>query len=74
MFSNDSRYLASGSQDKTIKLWNVKIQREVAEPFKSNEKINSIAFLPDKNYLASQSEYRTVKLWSIEKQIQERKL
>jgi WD40 repeat protein len=72
MFSNNSRYLASGSQDMTVRLWNLKMHKEIAEPFKSKKKINSIAFSPDNNYLGFESEYRTVKLWNIEQQMQEK--
>jgi WD40 repeat protein len=59
-------YLASGSQDNTIKLWRVESQKEIATLKGHTSYVYSVTFSPDGMYLASGSYDKTVKLWSIE--------
>jgi WD40 repeat protein len=56
LFSSDGRYLASGSDDKTIKLWNVDSKREITTLKGHKDYVRAIAFSPDCKYLASGSE------------------
>jgi WD40 repeat protein len=65
-FSPDGEYLASGSDDKTVKLWSVESQKEVITLQGHDWYVESVAFSPDGKYLASGSEDKTVKLWSVE--------
>jgi WD40 repeat protein len=58
--------LASGSADKTVKLWSVESQKVVTTLQGHSSWVYSIAFSPDGKYLASGSQDETVKLWSIE--------
>jgi WD40 repeat protein len=60
--------MASGSQDKTVKLWSVQSQKEVTTLQGYSESITSVAFSPDSKHLASGSWDKTVKLWSVESQ------
>ncbi len=55
--------IASGSQDKTIKLWFNTVPLYTLEGHK--DIIQSIAFSPDGKMLASGSRDKTIKLWSI---------
>ncbi len=65
-FSPDGKYLASGSWDNSVKLWNIESQKEVTTLQGHSESVYSVAFSPDGKYLASGSADNTVKLWSME--------
>jgi WD40 repeat protein len=64
-FSADGKMLASGSSDKTIKLWNVEGKKLITNLKGDNSFINSLAFSPDGKILASGNSDNTVKLWDI---------
>ncbi|HEY9824302.1 MAG TPA: NB-ARC domain-containing protein [Stenomitos sp.] len=65
-FSSDGKYLASGSLDRTIKIWNPETGQCVATLYGHTSWIWDIAFHPHHNILASASYDRTVKLWDLE--------
>jgi WD40 repeat protein len=65
-FSPDSKYLASGSRDKTIKLWSVAEQKEIKKLQGHTASVLSVCFSPDGNFLASGSVDNMVKVWSIQ--------
>jgi WD40 repeat protein len=52
-FSPDSRILASGSKDKTIKLWNLEDGKVVHTLIGHTDRIFSLAFSPDGRFLVS---------------------
>ncbi len=54
-FSPDSKTLASGSDDKTIKLWDMKSGKESATLNGHVASVYSVAFSPDGKTLASGS-------------------
>ncbi|WP_026082838.1 serine/threonine-protein kinase [Mastigocladopsis repens] len=65
-FSPDDMSLASGSDDKTIKLWNLANQQEI-RTFKGHLGwVWSVAFSPDGKTLASGSKDKTIRLWNLE--------
>ena len=64
-FSSDGKLLASGSEDKTIKLWDVLMGVELRTFVGHSAKISSLAFSPDGKLLASGSHDGTIKVWEI---------
>ena len=72
-FSPDGRLLASGSWDRTIRLWEVASGRELRKLAGHGAQVNALAFSPDGQLLASGSQDRRLKLWEVAtgKEVQE---
>jgi WD40 repeat protein len=76
VFSPDSKTVATGSSDKTIKLWSVETGKELRALKGHAEQVNSVAFSPDGKILASGGSERRgdfngdrcliIKLWDVE--------
>src|SRR5215217_9082425 len=68
-FSPDGKLIASPSDDKTVRLWNVASGKQFGEPVKGNtEPVYGVAFSPDGKLLASAGENDeggTVRLWDV---------
>lgn len=64
-FSSNEKWLASGSYDYTVKLWNVSTGACQSTLNERSNVVFSIAFLPDGEFLASGSDNHTVKLWDL---------
>ncbi|MHC5739115.1 protein kinase domain-containing protein [Nostoc sp.] len=64
--SPDSHTLASGSDDKNIKLWDLNTQKVLASLSGHSQAVKSVAFNPDGQILATASDDKTIKLWQVE--------
>ncbi|CAD8204075.1 unnamed protein product [Paramecium pentaurelia] len=73
-FSPDGTKLASGSADKSIRLWDLKTGKEQQKLEGHNESINSECFSPDGTTLAYSCRDCTIHLWDIKAQVEKYKL
>jgi WD40 repeat protein len=64
-FSLDSKFLATGSADNTVKVWNVFTQKPVATLKRHTLNVIAVAFSPDRKTLASGSLDETIRLWDL---------
>ena len=66
MFSLDGQILASGSSDKTIRLWNVQTGIHLRTLTGHTDRVYSVVFSPDGRTLASGSYDKTIRLWNVQ--------
>lgn len=67
-WSRDGRYLASPSEDKTIRIWDVQQGECVAILEGHKSTVIAVAWSPENYQLASSSSDGTIRIWSVDKQ------
>ena len=65
-FSPDNNYVATGSVDSTIKLWDILEMKEVKTFVGHTDEVISVEFSKNGNLLLSASKDRTVRIWDVE--------
>ncbi|MBD2677209.1 CHAT domain-containing protein [Nostoc paludosum FACHB-159] len=64
VFSPDDKTIASSSNDKTVKLWN--LDGKLLHTLQHQEGVTNVVFSPDGKTIASGSWDKTVKLWNLD--------
>ncbi|MBI3795920.1 MAG: protein kinase, partial [Deltaproteobacteria bacterium] len=64
-FSPDGRHIVSGSEDRTLRLWEMKSGQEVRCFTGHTNRVYSVSFSPDGRYIVSGSSYETLRLWEV---------
>ncbi len=63
--SPDGNIIASGDNDKNIRLWDLNTKEILASLSRHSQAVKSVAFSPDGKILATASDDKTIKLWDI---------
>ncbi|MBN1680924.1 MAG: TIR domain-containing protein [Anaerolineae bacterium] len=66
-FSRDGTLLASGSEDKNVRLWYTTRRTRIRMLIGHEKPVTTVAFSPNGGILASASEDRTIRLWDVAK-------
>jgi WD40 repeat protein len=67
-FSPDSRWVATGSWDRTARLWDLKARDPAAQPVVlegHDGSVTAVAFSPDNRWVVTGSEDHTARLWDL---------
>jgi WD40 repeat protein len=64
-FSPDNQWLASGSSDATVRLWDISDPTKTQTLAGHTDYVHSVTFSPDNQWLASGGSDATVRLWDI---------
>ena len=65
-FSPDGQRIVSGSEDETLRLWNLQ-GNLIGQPFQGHTNwVNSVTFSPDGQTIASGSKDKTIRLWDLQ--------
>ncbi|HEY9608014.1 serine/threonine-protein kinase [Allocoleopsis sp.] len=63
--SPNGQFLASGYEDKTVRLWNLETGEVISTLMGHAQGVKSVAFSPDGTMLATGSDDQTIKLWNV---------
>ncbi len=69
-FTPDGRYIASASEDNSVRVWDVNTSKQIWK-YESDCYFLSCCISPDGKYLAASSRDETIKIWDLKKIIKE---
>ena len=64
-YSPDNKFLASGSYDSTIRIWDLVDGREILKLEGPNFPIHCVSYSPDGNFLACGSWDSVIRVWEV---------
>ena len=63
-YSPDGHHIISGSEDRTIRIWDAKTGAAVGNPLEGHtDSVYSVAYSPDGHHIISGSQDRTIRIW-----------
>jgi WD40 repeat protein len=65
-FSQDGKRVVSGSDDKTVQIWNVETGEQEKKMEGHSDYVRSVAFSHDGKRVVSGSDDKTVKIWNVQ--------
>lgn len=65
-FSSDGLYTLSGSEDRTVRLWEVESGKELKQFVGHTREVKSVCFSPNGDYALSAGGDKTILLWEVE--------
>ena len=66
--TSDNKYIISGSNDKTVRIWNFQNKRH--NYFRGhNKEVTSIALISSDKYIVSGSSYSTIRVWNLKSRL-----
>lgn len=63
--STDNKFLISGGEDQTIKIWSLKTGQLIQTLTAHQGSISTLAISPDNRWLVSGSSDRSIKVWNL---------
>ncbi|CAG0911566.1 unnamed protein product, partial [Cyprideis torosa] len=66
IFSPDGQFIASDSDDNTIRIWDVQTRQVLQILQGHSAPISSVAFSPDGQFITSGSDDNTVRIWDVQ--------
>jgi WD40 repeat protein len=65
-FSNDNKYIVSGSADQSVRIWSVENGEEMMKLEGHTDEVRSVGFSNDNKYIVSGSWDNSVRIWSVD--------
>jgi WD40 repeat protein len=66
-YSPDGKHIVSGSNDKTVRIWDAETGAAVCDPLLGHSgRVDSVAYSPDGKHIVSGSGDKTVRIWNAE--------
>ena len=67
VYSPDGRYIASGSSDFTVRVWDAQTGQSVMALTGHDDAVESVAFSPDGKSIVSGSQDKTIRVWDAQR-------